>query len=720
METFVTHIKSINEVSKARELLTKTTPPESLLAEIIDFAINAHEGQFRKSGEPYIVHPLLVASLVAHFGGDNAMMQAALLHDVVEDTTISREEVLALCGEDVLHLVDGMTKIDEIREHELPPSQSEQKLLKAALSFRKMLTHAVDDPRVLIIKLCDRLHNLLTLDALSPSKQRRIAEESLVVYAPIAHRLGISLIKNQIEDLCFGYLFPEDAHKISSYFEVNNQKITLAFHAFQDLLENLLYKNGFDEGDFVVKSRIKHKYSIFLKMQRKGVSIEEVLDLLALRVIVKNSLDCYKVLGILHQNAKPLISRFKDYIAVPKENGYQTIHTTLFYDNSIFEVQIRTQEMDKVAEYGIAAHWEYKAGGANLQSVGTNWISQLPLGHEVVEEFYEMAKNDLFSEELFVYSPKGDIFTLPRGATVLDFAYAVHTQVGNKATEGYVNKQKVPLLHPLKNGDICRIETAKLEIARCSWLEAVKTTKAKVGIKTLCASKSRELDRRVGKNILATLLDCDYTTLRSWLDDRGYSDELYKVVKSMEYIDDIIKIVKEESTIRSTSFFNRITRTAKRKKWIVDSFTFYSDKSVTDVGFDLCCHPKHGDEVVAFYNKGKATIHHKYCTHADEQILHHLPMVFVKWSTQVRTLYKLVVSLENKKGQLASFVSFLAKEGVNISYMKIGESGAARFVDLCELEIEYAGEQKKLKEKISNRYKLIEFVPKKDAYKGTE
>jgi len=427
-------------------LLQKTSVHSDNIKETIHFCIEAHKGQVRKSGEDYAVHPILVASIVSHFGGSEDMIKAALLHDVVEDTGFEKTEVAARFGASVAELVDGLTKIDEIREHELPPSYMDEKLLKAALSFRKMLSSAIDDPRVLVIKLSDRLHNLLTLDALEPKKQRRIAEESLVVYAPIAYKLGISKLKNYIEDLSFKILFADDYVKIDEYMQKNSAVIEAKLAAATTKIRELLIKNGMDEGSFFVKSRVKHYFSIYQKMQRKGVSLDEVLDLLALRIIVSDTEACYKALGLLHTNFKPLVGRFKDYVAIPKENGYQTIHTTLFYDNTIFEAQIRSYEMDEIAEFGFAAHSNYKSGVSSTLS-GTKWLKNFEFHGDTAMEFYEFAKNDLISEDIVVYSPKGELFTLPVGATVLDFAYAVHTEVGHKAKEAYVNNVKVPLIH---------------------------------------------------------------------------------------------------------------------------------------------------------------------------------------------------------------------------------------------------------------------------------
>ncbi len=718
MQELVSSVGAAKTIEAASDFLLRKAPLlKDELKPTIDFCVAAHEGQKRKSGEDYAVHPILVASIVAHFGGTLEMIKAALLHDVVEDTGFEKSEVAEKFGADVAELVDGLTKIDEIREHELPPSFMDEKLLKAALSFRKMLTSAIDDPRVLVIKLSDRLHNLLTLDALEPKKQRRIAEESLVVYAPIAYKLGISKLKNYIEDLSFKVLFPEDYKKIDEHMLRNDAAIEARLAAIADKIKELLVQNGFEDGSFEIKSRVKHYFSIYQKMQRKGVSLDEVLDLLALRIIVKEPNDCYKVLGLLHRNFKPLVGRFKDYVAIPKENGYQTIHTTLFFDNTIFEAQIRTYEMDEIAEFGIAAHANYKSGVTTHASSATKWLKNFEFHGETPVEFYEFAKNDLISEDILVYSPKGELFSLPIGATALDFAYAVHTEVGHKAKEAYVNNVKVPLLHTLNSGDICAIVTSERPQPRCTWMDSVKTSRAKHSIRNLCAAKLKDLDRRVAKNILAHTFGFDYYELRSWLDDKKYSQIIFKIPRDKAYYQEFVKKIKEESSLKSRSLFTRIMG-IKFKKYHFDHFDFYSNKPVTELAFDVCCHPKKWDDIVAFFHKGKATIHHKLCSHADEMIAKHEPMVFVEWSkAEIRT-FKVVVALENQKGALAHFVGFLSKHGINIVSLEIGRAKA--FTEYCTVEIEIKHDFKSIKDKIGRNFKLIEFAFSDDAYKENQ
>ncbi|MBI3874270.1 MAG: bifunctional (p)ppGpp synthetase/guanosine-3',5'-bis(diphosphate) 3'-pyrophosphohydrolase [Arcobacter sp.] len=316
-----------------------------LIEKAVLFCIEAHKNQYRKSGEPYVVHPLLVAAITAYYSSDESMVLAALLHDVVEDTSYTLDEIQDLFGIDVANIVDGLTKITEIRDTEFTHSQEKDKLLKSAMTFRKMLVASVEDVRVLLVKLFDRTHNMLTLDALSDEKRFRIAEETLVVYAPIAHRLGMSAIKNTLEDLSFFYIYPNEYKKIDDYIKNYQEKIQNTFNLFLEDVKSVL--NVEFENKIKIYSRIKHYYSIYLKIQRKGVTIDEVLDLFAIRIITNTPLECYTILGLIHTTYMPLISRFKDYVAIPKENGYQTIHTTVFHNTKIFEVQIRTKDRHK-------------------------------------------------------------------------------------------------------------------------------------------------------------------------------------------------------------------------------------------------------------------------------------------------------------------------------------------------------------------------------------
>ncbi len=719
MDKLLEQVRTIESVDAAKDLLYSLTEDIPNIHEAVAFALGWHEGQFRKSGQPYIIHPILVAAIVSHFGGDEEMIFAALLHDVVEDTPCTSEVIAEKFSPDIAKLVDGLTKIIEIREEELVPSTSNEKLITSALSFRKMLLASISDVRVLVVKLCDRVHNMLTLDALSESKQKRISEETLVVYAPIAHRLGIASIKNVLEDLSFYYLLPDEYTNIDTTILGKDQKLQLSLNHFIAKVHRLMLQNGFTEKSFSIEKRVKHHYSIYMKMHRKGISMEEILDLMAIRVLVKEPNDCYRVLGIIHQNFNPLISRFKDYIAIPKENGYQTIHTTVFADASIIEAQIRTFDMHKTAQFGIAAHWKYK--GHTGLNPKLNWLNELKTqseGGENIEEMYELAKDDLYSEDISVFSPKGDVYSLPRSATVLDFAYAVHTEIGNCAKEAYVNKQRTPFLTELKNGDIIKIETASEHVLRCSWMNAVKTAKAKNAMKINCNHKLKELNTLTAKNIIQNVFNLKAPQLEPFLQDESTLKNLYKsAIDSIHLQEDIVKIKK--LILNSTKIIPIISpiRKYKLKQQTFDNIIFYTTQGISKVLFDYCCHPKSGDEIVAFKKGTSAVVHHKFCTHAHELMSARQAMYFVEWCTKKPNSYRLIVSIENKKGSLAYFLQYLAKIDVNLVTIKLfdNENSHAHFF---EMVVDVPNKSRdKLLNNSNEKYKIIDFIPLDDAYK---
>ena len=715
MDAFLNKAKKIQTIEEASALLWEQIPsPLPETAQALELALEAHKGQIRKSGEPYIVHPILVAAITAKISNDEMMVQAALLHDVVEDTSYTIEDLEREFGYDVSHMVEGLTKIVEIRDEELIPSGSDERLINSALSFRKMLIASIKDVRVLVIKLCDRLHNMLTLDALSAEKQRRIAEETLVVYAPIAHRLGISRLKNHLEDLSFCYIYPDDYKEIDTYIKSNAQNLKFKLNAFIQNVKETMVKDGFKEEEFDIIGRVKHYYSIYLKMHRKGVSIEEVLDLLAIRIIVNKPIDCYRVLGLMHLKFTPLVSRFKDYIAVPKENGYKTIHTTLFDEEGIVEAQIRTKEMHRLAEYGVAAHWKYK-GGDN--SVNLEWLESLHYQNESIEEFYELAKSDLFSEDITVFSPKGDYYTLPKGSVALDFAYAIHSQVGDNAMDALINKQKASLLSILKNGDIVKIIKDDEAHLHCSWLDTVKTSKAQDGIRSACRARIKESDTLSAYNILGTLFSQESSAMRALLQNMDHTDAIYKLPVQLDYYKEIIHKVADYTGAKEVRFWELLKKGYKKpsiKK--LDHFKFFVNKPLDGVEFDYCCHPKVGDQIVAFYKGSKAIIHHKLCKKAYEKILNGEEMIYVSWSSSKLSRYRLTISLQNKKGVLADLLAKLSLLNLNILSIELGIRNSQQ-AEFCQIEVE-SNEAKTqfLAEKISQQFKLIEIINLDDAY----
>jgi GTP pyrophosphokinase len=460
----------------------------ALLRSAYDFAQKSHQGQKRQTGEPYIQHSLHTAFILAQMKMDINTVIAGLLHDIPEDTGHTLDEIEKKFGKKVSNLVKGITKLSKIKY------RGEERYIE---SLRKTLLAMASDLRVIIIKFADRLHNLRTLDALPPKKQERIARETLEIYAPIAGLLGIWRLKWQMEDLCFKYLYPEEFEKLEYKYEVEKK---VERNQYIQKVKNALSKKLKEEGiEHTITSRFKHLYSIYQKMLSKDRKFDEIYDVFALRVIVKNIPDCYKTLGIIHSLWKPKPERFKDYIALPKPNGYRSLHTTVYGPGGkATEFQIRTEKMNEEALYGIAAHWYYKQqGGAEKdQAKQPRWIKEildLQLNARNSYDFIKRVKIDVFRDRVFVFSPKGDVYDLPEGATPVDFAYAVHTDIGNKCTGALINDKMAPLDTKLKSGEVIEIITDKnRKYPNRDWLKFVKTQKARNKIKQF--SKSSKLE----------------------------------------------------------------------------------------------------------------------------------------------------------------------------------------------------------------------------------
>lgn len=704
---------SLVNIENVQEAIFKLQSIRSItknIARAIDDAKEFHKGQSRKSGIPYVVHPICVASIVAYYGGDEAMVCAALLHDVVEDTLCEIDYIYESYGRIVGDLVDALTKIVEIRKEELNLNDNGT-VLANVLSFRKMLIASVKDPRVLVVKISDRMHNMLTLNALSTHKQIKISEETLGVYAPIAHRLGISSIKNELENISFYYIYPEEFNKIKKFMDSKKQNLDLRLHEFTHKISTLLFNEGFLNDDFKIESRVKRPYSIYLKMQRKGISIDEMLDLLAIRIILKDRISCYKALGIIHLNLKPIPSRIKDYIALPKENGYQTIHTTVFDEGDIFEVQIRTFDMHKSAEFGVAAHWKYKSGGV---APNMDWIENMQYSNNNEEEFYELARNELYKEDIIVFSPKGDVISLPVGAVALDFAYSIHSGIGNLAKEAYINHQKAPLLQKLKSGDIIKIITDENVKVRCTWIDAVKTSKAKSHMKSVCQHRIKEIDRKSALNILSTIFNKEYKLFDKFISE-NYDDKINKIVYDITLLNEIKDKTKEMLNIDKGIFSKIKFSSFNLKELKFDNIVIFTNRNINGVFFDYCCHPKFGDSILAIKKAQKAVIHHKLCDRANEEINNSSNQLFVKWSHDNKKIYKILVFLEDQKGILAGFLSAVAKYDCNVLSIKY-DGYKNHFSTLCEILFESNSDIKKMRDVLSKKYKIKEFSNLKDVY----
>ena len=709
MEALLSKAKNIRTIEEAEALLTSHTNLNSkIISDALSLSKEAHRGQFRKSGEPYVIHPIIVAAITALISADETMVSAALMHDVVEDTDYTIEELRSLFNEDIAFLVEGLTKIEVIRDEELIPSSSNQKLISSALTFRNMLLSSIKDVRILVVKLCDRLHNMTTLDALSPEKQLRISEETMVVYAPIAHRLGISQLKNRLEDLSFYYIYPNAYQEIDRYIVGHRQNLQLKLNNFVQKIKELMFQNGFKDIKFEVFGRVKHYYSMYQKMQRKGIGIDEILDLIAIRILVKEDIECYQVLGLLHINFKPIVSRFKDYVTLPKENGYSTIHTTLFDDDGIVEAQIRTFDMHRTAEYGIAAHWRYK-GREKPTPVNLEWLESLQYQNESIEEFYALAKGDLFSDDISVYSPAGDHYTLPRDSVALDFAYSVHSEIGEKAKSALVNKQKSLLLTTLKNGDVVRILTGDKATVHCSWLDTVKTSKAKEGIKSACRQRIKACNRLSAVNIFSQLLGLSTYDIKNMFESCVDKEMAFKLTSNRQIYKSVL-----DRFIKSDLFY--IDDFIYPKEFTQEHFKFITNYSIDSIEFDYCCHPKIGDQIVAFFQDGQVTIHHKLCRQAYKLMEAHRGMIFVAWVNEKSYRYQLIISLQNRKGILAELLHKLAMLDLNVLSIELGIQSSEK-AEFCKIEVETKQQNsKKLKDKLGKKFKLVDMISLNDAY----
>lgn len=615
-----------------RKLLVTIFSPEDV--EQIDKAFNtanrAHEGQLRCSGQPYVIHPILVAKIVAELGMDKESIIAALLHDVVEDTDLTLEDVTEKFGKSVASLVDGVTKLGKV-----PLSTREE---VQAENVRKMLLAMSEDIRVIIIKLADRLHNMRTLEFMPPQKQRDKALETLEIYAPIAHRLGIRAVKEELEDLAIKHLDPVGYAEIEKSLEVRGKSRRDYLDEIKGRIEERVCKSVKDAH---IDGRVKSIHGIYRKMYMQNKNFDEIYDVYAIRIIVDTVIDCYNCLGIIHDMFRPIPGRFKDYISTPKANMYQSLHTTVIGKEGIpFEVQIRTWEMHYTAEYGIAAHWKYKLGISGTQKFEErlSWIRQLLESQkdtEDVEEIVRTIKSDLVPEEVFVFTPKGDVISLPTGATVIDFAYAIHSAVGNRMIGAKVDGRIVPIDYKVKTGEIVEVLTSSQQGKGPSrdWLKIVKTSEAKNKIRSWFKKEKREeniiegkaeLEREFKRNFIR-LYDQELQAFLTKLAERQHCatlDDFYAAIGygGISVIRMMPHIKEEYNKILKTKEESQIKIVPEKKKKGSDGVIVEGIDNCL-VKFSKCCNPLPGDEIIGFITRGHGvSIHNRNCTNVPRDI----------------------------------------------------------------------------------------------------
>ncbi len=640
------------------------------------FSAAAHEGQFRRSGEPYISHPVSVAAILAELHLDTPTIIAALLHDVVEDTGISTQEISDKFGKQVAALVDGLSKLDKIEFQSATQAQAE--------NFRKMLLAMSQDVRVILVKLADRLHNMQTLDVMRAEKQQRIAKETLEIYAPIANRLGLNAIYQELEDLSFKYLHPMRYRVISKAIMAARGNRKEVVGKILDAIKQRLADMKI-EAD--ISGREKHLYSIYKKMTGKTITFSQIYDIYGFRVIVKDLPTCYLTLGVLHGLYKPIPGKFKDYIAIPKANGYQSLHTTLFGPfGTPIEVQVRSQEMHNIADAGVAAHWLYKTTDAHLtalQQQTHQWLQRLlDIQSESVDslEFLEHFKVDLFPDEVYVFTPKGKILALPKGATAVDFAYAVHTDIGNRCVAVKVNQELAPLRTEMRNGDHVEIITAAHAHPNPAWLNYVVSGKARAHIRHYLKSMQSKESAHLGERMLNQALRALHADVAK-IDDTQWQKLLrdYGAKSKQEILTDIglgkrLNVMVAHQLMAMGEEHGE-QRHAKHTNKPLGSITIRGSEGMA-VQFAQCCRPIPGDPILGFINKDKGLVIHTHDCEAIRKFrVDPEKWLDVEWAPDTKRLFKVNLKLAaaNKRGMLAQIAAGIAEAGSNIDNINIEE-----------------------------------------------
>ena len=663
------------------ERVDKNRPGEDLgpLRRAFTFAAEHHREQTRKSGEPYLSHPLEVAFILADLRLDITTLCAALLHDIVEDTGTPVSGIATEFGPDVARLVEGVTKISRL---ELVSPEARQ-----VESVRKMLLAMVSDVRVVLVKLADRLHNLRTLAFLSPEKQERIARETLDIYAPIAHRLGMGLIRGDLEDLAFRYLEPSAYFELKQKVADRSKELEGFLAGVQETIRESLRENGVTAE---VEGRVKRLYSIHLKAQRQKRTLDHVYDLLAVRIITDSVRNCYAALGVVHQIWRPVPGRFKDYIAMPRPNLYQSLHTTVIHAGQPFEVQIRTHEMHRIAEQGVAAHWRYKEGDkpSDEDDQRVIWMRQLiDWAREMREpsEFLSTLKVDLYSDEVYAFTPKGKVVALPRGATPVDFAYSIHTAVGHQCVGAKVNGQMVPLRHPLSNGDVVEIVTQSGHTPSRDWLSFVRTARARSKVRQWINLNERQQATAVGRRLVereARQLDVSLRKIsdedllrvaaeygRSKLEDL-YADLGYGKYSARQVLSKLTgkSIGEGDQQPEPPALVSKV----KRMLGIRDQGILVLGQDNLMVYRAKCCTPIKGDPIVGYVTRGRGVaVHSTSCPNVQNLMYQSERRITVQWSDAAQDIYPvtLLIRAKDRPGLLASITKAISAVGANIRFL---------------------------------------------------
>lgn len=661
------------------------------------YSAKVHHGQIRLSGEPYLSHPLEAAFILVQMKMDVVCISAGLLHDVLEDTNADLDEIRRIFGEETANIVDGVTKIGKMEFTSRKHRQAE--------NVRKMILAMSSDIRVILVKLADRLHNMRTLGYQSAEKQKSIAGETLDIYAPLAGRMGIYQIKSSLEDLCLYYLEPEVYQRIKTEIMLRRGEKEKFIQEVKELLSGKLEEVGVQ---CVIKGRRKNFYSIYKKMLDQNLTPNQVYDILGFRLIVNSIKECYEALGHIHSMWKPVAGRFKDYISVPKANMYQSLHTTVIGPwGQRMEIQIRTHEMNRVAEHGIAAHWKYKEGliASKTDEKHFAWLRQLlewQKSLEDPEEFLDTVRMNLFPDEVYVFTPKGDVKAFPKGATPVDFAYSIHSEVGEKCMGARVNGKMVPLRYELRNGDSVEVTTAAKQHPSKDWLEFVKTPRAKTKIRQWVRSQEREESLNLGKTMLEKGLEQERLAMPNILK----SEQILAIAKDLSFhsVEDLVaQIGFGDVSLRQVigRLKARLGAKGGTRRGLVSKMLVHLRRSKADHGirvkgvsdmlirFGNCCHPIPGEPVIGFITRGRGvTIHHKDCSHIRKSDPDRL--VEVSWAPFKEDVYlaKLRVTSVDKKGILADVSAVMTKNNANIIEAEVKTTMDQKGISSFTIEVE--------------------------------
>lgn len=684
-----------------------------------EFAKAAHEGQKRSSGEDYFIHPCAVVEILADFGFDSSTVIAAFLHDVLEDTPVTPEQLAEEFGQEILELVEGVTKLDKLQFTNREEAQAE--------NFRKFFMAMAKDLRVIIVKLADRLHNMRSLKYLPPEKQQYISRETLDIYAPLAGRLGISFFKCELEDLAMMYLYPDEYKYITECISKKRGER-------QELLDGIMTQIRGKMSELGIKGEVngrpKHFYSVYKKMHQLHIDVDQIYDLLAVRIIVDSIKDCYTMLGEVHTMWKPIPGRFKDYIAMPKANNYQSLHTTVVADGETFEIQIRTYEMHRIAEYGIAAHWKYKEGTTGVDTDLDNkvrWLREVMDAEKDVggaKEFMDAIKINVFDDEVFVFTPKGDVYDLPVGSTPVDLAYKIHSAIGNKCTGAKINRKIVPLSTKLQTGDIVEILMMNGKGPSLDWLKFVKTSSARSRIRQYFKKEQREENVHRGKEML------EKESRR-----RGYSLADLMQVSSLDGIMQRLSVSNEEDLYANVGFGGISTNQVLTK--LIDAFRKqhpdeHNEISTADgtaaqrprsksgvlingnanftVRMAHCCTPVPGDEIVGYISRGRGvSVHRKDCPNVKSMEPERL--IEAVWDTGGDENFNVTLNItaENTGGMLAGITAYIAAAKMPITGANVKVDTKEHIADITiSVMIKNADDLEELVRKIKSIHGVID------------